>query len=94
MSRIHTIFATLSLATSAIVGASAGAAEPTNPPSVAQPAPPVVNGTKIGKSRSNIQNNREATPPTATPPTKPADAAPAAQQSVVKTKTKSNQSND
>jgi hypothetical protein len=89
MSRIHTVIATLSLATFAIVGTTAGAAEPTNPPSAAQPAPPVENGTKITKSRSNIQNNREATPPA-----KPADAAPAAQQSVVKTKTKSNQSND
>ena len=89
MSRIHIVFATLSLATFAIVGATAGAAEPTSTPSAAQPAALAVDGAKITKSRSNIQNNREATPPA-----KPADAAPAAQQSVVKTKTKSNQSND
>ena len=89
MSRIQIVFATLSLATFAIVGASAGAAEPTNPPSAAQPAAPAVDGTKITKSRSNIQNNRAATPPT-----KPSDAAAGATQSVVKTKTKSNQSND
>ena len=89
MSRIQTILATLSLATCALVGSSAGAAEPASPPTADHPATPAVDGTKIGKSRSNIQNNRQATPPT-----KPSDAAPGAQRSVVKTKTKSNQSND
>lgn len=89
MSRIHIVFATLSLATSAIVGGSASAAEPVSAPVAAQQATPAVEGAKIGKSRSNIQNNREAKPPT-----KPSNASPGAPQSVVKTKTKSNQSND
>jgi hypothetical protein len=89
MNRIHTVFATLSLATFAFVGATASAADPASPPSATQPAPPVENGTKITKSRSNIQNNREAAPPT-----KAADAPPPASDGVVKTKTKSNQSND
>jgi hypothetical protein len=91
MSRIQTFIATLSLASFAIVGASAGAAEPTSPPSAVQPATPVVNGTKITKSRSNIQNNRQAKPLM-----NPSDAPAPAPESkgVVKTKTKSNQSND
>ncbi len=89
MRRSQTVFATLSLVVLAVVGASAGAAEPTSPPSAAQPATPVVDGTKIGKSRSNIQNNRQATPPA-----KPADTAGPESKGVVKTKTKSNQSND
>lgn len=96
MRRIHTALIMLSIASFAVIGVSAGAAEPATPanavqPTATQPAPPVENGGKITKSRSNIQNNREA----AAPPAKaPVDAAPAAEQSVVKTKTKSNQSND
>lgn len=89
MRRIQTVFATLSLATFAFVAGSAGGAEPTSPPAAADPATPVVDGTKITKSRSNIQSNRQETPPA-----KPSDATAEAQKSVVKTKTKSNQSND
>jgi hypothetical protein len=83
-----TIFATLSLATAALVADYAGAAEPASPPAADHPASPVADGTKIGKSRSNIQNNREAAPSV-----KQADATEEPKQ-VVKTKTKSNQSND
>jgi hypothetical protein len=82
------LFATLSLATAALVAGSAGAAEPASPPVADHPASPVPDGTKIGKSRSNIQNNREAAPPVKQP------AAPADPNQPVKTKTKSNQSND
>ena len=89
MRRIQTVLATVSLATFAFVAGTAVAADPASSPVAANPTTPVVDGTKITKSRSNIQNNRQATPPA-----KPADAAAGAQQSVVKTKTKSNQSND
>jgi hypothetical protein len=89
MRRNATIFATLSLATATLVAGSAGAAEPASPPAVAQPATPAPDGTKIGKSRSNIQNNRAAAPAA----NQPGAAAPES-KGVVKTKTKSNQSND
>ena len=91
MRRIQSVFAALSLAGFAFVAGTAGAAEPASPAAAADAhaATPVVNGTKIGKSRSNIQNNREAAPPA-----KPADAAARTEKSVVKPKTKSNQSND
>jgi hypothetical protein len=89
MNRIQTVFATLSLATFAVVGATAGAAEPASPPTADHPATPAVDGTKIGKSRSNIQNNRQAAPSASQP-----DAAAPVSNGVVKTKTKSNQSND
>ena len=82
------IFATLSLASAALVAGPAVAAEPASPPAADQPAPPAADGAKIGKSRSNIQNNREAAPPV-----KPVDANPDPKQ-LVKSKTKSNQSND
>jgi len=89
MRRIQAVFATLSLATFAFVAGSASAAEPISPLTVAQPATPVVDGTKIGKSRSNIQNNRQAAPSAGK-----SDAAAPESKGVVKTKTKSNQSND
>ena len=89
MRRNATIFATLSLATAALVAGSAGAAEPTSPPAADHSAAPVPDGTKIGKSRSNIQNNRQAAPSAS----QPGAAAPES-KGVVKTKTKSNQSND
>ncbi len=82
------IFATLSLATAALVAGSAGAAEPASPPAADHPSSRVPDGTKIGKSRSNIQNNREAAPPA-----KQADAHADPKQ-LVTPKTKSNQSND
>jgi hypothetical protein len=85
MRRNIAIFAALSLATASL---AAGAAEPTSPPTADHPASPVPDGTKIGKSRSNIQNNREAAPPVKQP-----DANPEPKQ-IVKSKTKSNQSND
>jgi hypothetical protein len=88
MRRNATIFATLSLATAALIAGSAGAAEPASPPDATHPASPVKDGAKIGKSRSNIQNNREAAPPVKQP-----DATPEPKQ-LQKTKTKSNQSND
>ncbi|MDE2250592.1 MAG: hypothetical protein KGL25_04230 [Gammaproteobacteria bacterium] len=89
MRRIQTVFATLSLATFAVIAGTANGAEPAGPPAAANAATPVGDGTKITKSRSNIQNNRQAAPPT-----KAADAAAGTEKSVVKTKTKSNQSND
>jgi hypothetical protein len=89
MRRIQSVFAALSLAGFAFVAGTAGAAEPASPAADAHAATPVVDGTKIGKSRSNIQNNRQAAPPA-----KPADAAAGTEKSVVKSKTKSNQSND
>jgi hypothetical protein len=88
MRRKATIFATLSLAAAALIAGSASAAEPASPPAADHPASPVLDGTKIGKSRSNIQNNREAAPPAKQP-----DATPEPKQ-IQKTKTKSNQSND
>jgi hypothetical protein len=88
MRRKATIFATLSLATAALIAGSAGAAEPASPPDAAHPAAPVTDGAKIGKSRSNIQNNREAAPPAKQPVTTPEP------KQIQKTKTKSNQSND
>lgn len=94
MNRKQTAFATLFLASAALVAGSAVAGDPaaSSAPATAQaaaPAAPAAEGGKITKSRSNIQNNREAAPPT-----KPAEAPPASEQSAVKTKTKSNQSND
>jgi hypothetical protein len=88
MRRNVAIFATLSLATAVLVAGSAGAVEPASPPAADHPASPVLDGTKIGKSRPNIQNNREAAPPV-----KQAGATTEPKQ-LVKSKTKSNQSND
>jgi hypothetical protein len=88
MRRIPTVLATLSLVSAGFVASTASAAEPTTKPAAAQPTVPAPEAAKITKSRSNIQNNREATPPVS-------QAAPAPEtQGVVKTKTKSNQSND
>ncbi len=89
MRRFQIVFATLSLSTFAIVAGIAAAADQAGAPTAAQPAPPPVDGTKITKSRSNIQNNRVAAPPATSP-----NAATPAAKGVVKTKTKSNQSND
>jgi len=88
MRRNTAIFATLSLATAALFAGSAGAAEPASSPAADHPASAVADGTKIGKSRPNIQNNRQAAPPV-----KQADANTEPKQ-LVKPKTKSNQSND
>lgn len=88
MRRTTAVLASLSLAAAALVASIASATEPASTPAVAQPASPAPEGAKIGKSRSNIQNNREAAPPES----KPAPAPEA--QGVLKTKTKSNQSND
>ena len=88
MRRYAACIFTLSLSTALLIAGSAGAAEPASPPTADHPATPVPDATKIGKSRPNIQNNREAAPPA-----KPADA-PAEPKQLVKTKTKSNQSND
>ena len=81
---VHLGIATL-LAASLVVAHTA-AADDTAPP-VAQPEPAQA---KITKSRSNIQNNR------AVPPAKDDTAATGNDEpaEVVKTKTKSNQSND
>jgi len=88
MRRAPAVLASLSLAAAGLVASIASATEPATTPSAAQPTSPAPEGTKIGKSRSNIQNNREAAPPESKP-------APAPEtQGVVKTKTKSNQSND
>ena len=88
MRRTLTVLATLSLVAAGLVAGNASAAEPASKPAEAQPTTPAPEAAKITKSRSNIQNNRESTPPES----KPAPAPEA--QGVVKTKTKSNQSND
>jgi hypothetical protein len=88
MRRTVTVLATLALAAAGLVANVASAAEPASTPAAVKPASPAPEGAKITKSRSNIQNNREAAPPESKPD-------PAAEtQGVVKTKTKSNQSND
>ena len=93
MRRTLTVLATLSLVAAGFVASTAIAAEPASKPAEVQPTTPAPEAAKITKSRSNIQNNRETTPPETTPPeSKPAPAPEA--QGVVKTKTKSNQSND
>ena len=97
MRRTLTVLATLSLVAAGFFVGTASATEPASKPAEAQPATttttPAPEAAKITKSRSNIQNNRETTPPETTPPeSKPAPAPEA--QGVVKTKTKSNQSND
>ena len=93
MRRTLTVLATLSLVAAGLVAGNASAAEPASKPAEAQSTTPAPEAAKITKSRSNIQNNRETTPPETTPPeSKPAPAPEA--QGVVKTKTKSNQSND
>jgi hypothetical protein len=87
MPRIQNVLATLTLGTLAIWAGAAAATEPAVAPSAVQPAAPAADQAKITKSRSNIQNNRQAAPPAA--------AAPATDpQQLVKPKTKSNQSND
>ena len=93
MHRTLTVLATLSLVAAGFVASTASATEPASKPAEAQPTTLAPEAAKITKSRSNIQNNRETTPPETTPPeSKPAPAPEA--QGVVKTKTKSNQSND
>jgi hypothetical protein len=86
------------LATLSLVAGAASATEPASKPAEAQPTTPSPEQAKITKSRSNIQNNRETAPPATTPPaTTPPESKPAPApetQGVVKTKTKSNQSND
>jgi hypothetical protein len=88
MQRTLTVLATLSLVGAGFVASTASATEPGSKPAEAQPTTSAPEAVKITKSRSNIQNNRETTPPES----KPAPAPEA--QGVVKTKTKSNQSND
>jgi uncharacterized protein (DUF2147 family) len=88
MRRTLTVLATLSLLSAGFVASTASATEPASKPAEAQPTTPAPEAAKITKSRSNIQNNRETTPTES----KPAPAPEA--QGVVKTKTKSNQSND
>ena len=98
MQRTLTVLATLSLVAAGFVVSTASAAEPGSKPAEAQPTTSAPEAAKITKSRSNIQNNRETTPPATTPTattppeSKPAPAAEA--QGVVKTRTKSNNSND
>ena len=97
MHRTLTVLATLSLVAAGFVASTASATEPASKPAEAQPTTLAPEAAKITKSRSNIQNNRETTPPENTAPeSKPAPApAPTPEaQVVVKTKTKSNQSND
>ncbi|MBS0580940.1 MAG: hypothetical protein JSR36_16915 [Proteobacteria bacterium] len=87
MHRIGNIVATMTLSTLAICAGTAAAADPPAAPSTVQPAAPAADQAKITKSRSNIQNNRQAAPATAdSPSTDP--------KQLVKPKTKSNQSND
>jgi hypothetical protein len=93
MHRTLTVLATLSLVAAGFVASTASATEPASKPAEVQPTTPAPETAKITKSRSNIQNNREATPPENTAPEIEPAPAPEA-QAVVKTKTKSNQSND
>ena len=96
MRRTLTVLATLSLVATGLVAGNAGAAEPATQPAEAQTTTttPAPEAAKITKSRSNIQNNREAAPAESKPAaTTTTTTAPEA-QGVVKTKTKSNQSND
>jgi len=93
MRRTVTVLATLSLVAAGFIASTASATEPASKPAEAQPTTPAPEQAKITKSRSNIQNNRETTPPATTPPATTPAPAPEA-QGVVKTKTKSNQSND
>jgi len=88
MRRNLAIFTMLSLVTSALAAGAAGAAEPVAAPAADPPASPALDGTKIGKSRSNIQNNRKAAAPVKQPD------ATADPEQIQKSKTKSNQSND
>lgn len=88
MRRTFSVLATMSFVAAGFVASLASATEPASTPAAAQPATPAPDAAKITKSRSNIQNNREAAPPES----KPAPVPEA--QGVVKTKTKSNQSND
>ena len=97
MNRTLTVLATLSLVAAGFVTSTASATEPASKPAEAQPTTPAPEAIKITKSRSNIQNNRETTPPSTTPPaTTPSESnpAPAPAQGVTKTRTKSNNSND
>jgi outer membrane biosynthesis protein TonB len=100
MHRTLTVLATLSLVAAGFVASTASATEPASKPAEAQPTTLAPEAAKITKSRSNIQNNRETTPPENTAPestapeSKPAPAPAPEAQVVVKTKTKSNQSND
>ena len=103
MHRTLTVLATLSLVAAGFVASTASATEPASKPAEAQPTTLAPEAAKITKSRSNIQNNRETTPPENTAPesTAPESTAPESTpapapeaQGVVKTKTKSNQSND
>ena len=89
MSRIQTAIVSLSLGAAAFTAGTVSAAETATPPAAARTASPAPDAAKAAtKTRSNIQNNREAAPPATTtdPATEP--------EQVVKTKTKSNQSND
>jgi len=93
MHRTLAVLATLSLVAAGFIASTASATEPGSKPAEAQPTTPAPEAAKITKSRSNIQNNRETTPPATTPPeSKPAPAPEV--QGVVKTRTKSNNSND
>ena len=103
MRRTLTVLATLSLVAAGFVAGTASATEPASKPAETQPTTPAPEAAKITKSRSNIQNNRETAPPatalpaTTPPATTPPESKPAPApetQAVVKTKTKSNQSND
>ena len=93
MSPMHRLAATVALvatflaATPVTAQPPPQAAEQANPPA----APPAEGGKQATKSRSNIQNNREAAPmdPTTSEPATDAEGT-----ALLKTKTKSNQSND
>jgi hypothetical protein len=98
MHRALTVLATLSLVAAGFVASTASATEPANKPAEAQPTTPAPEAAKNTKSRSNIGNNRETAPPATTPPaTSPPESNPAPApegKGVVKTRTKSNNSND
>lgn len=98
MRPMHRIAFTVALTITSLGALTAAAQEATPPVPPAQAAPQAAapgqpetaRATGATRSRSNIQNNREAAPPaTAT------DGATGDEpQAVIKTKTKSNQSND
>src|SRR5690349_13383351 len=92
MRRTLAVLATLSLFAAGFVASPASATEPANKPAEAQPTTPASEAAKVTKSRSNIGNNRE-TAPAATAPAESKPAPAPEVQGVVKTRTKSNNSN-
>lgn len=80
----------IACSSSAVYAAHAGSSHKPDAATAAAPAEAAQGDKTATRSRSNIQNNREAPTVPATPGAEPAPQPDA----VLKTKTKSNQSND